>query len=100
MHYEDYADILDLILKQVVNDGKGIEINTSGYAYKLESSIPSLDIIKRYKELGGEFITMASDAHTVERVADKFDQAVQILKKAGFKRVTYFSNRKPFFQEI
>jgi histidinol-phosphatase (PHP family) len=100
MPYTSYADILDLILKQVVADGKGIEINTSGYAYKLGSSIPDLDIIKRYKELGGEIITLGSDAHTLERVADQFEQAVKVLKQAGFMHVAYFKQRKPIFKVL
>lgn len=100
MPYDTYADLIDLILKQIILDGKGIEINTSGYAYKLGSPIPDLDTIKRYRELGGEIITLGSDAHTIERVADKFDQAVKVLKQAGFKYVAYFRQRKPIFEEL
>lgn len=98
MPYEQYSDILDLILKKVIEDGKGIEINTSGYAYKLGTPIPELDIIKRYKALGGEIITIGSDAHMVERVGDSFEFAVSMLKKSGFKYAAYFKDRKPTFE--
>ena len=50
----DYPDIFDAILKKIIQTGKGIEINTSGFSYKLSSTIPDIDIIKRYKQLGGQ----------------------------------------------
>ena len=100
MPYSQYSDILDIILKKVIVDGKGIEINTSGYAYKLGTPIPEIDLIKRYKQLGGEIVTLGSDAHTVERVGDCFDIAASLLKQAGFEYVAYFKNRKPIFERI
>jgi histidinol-phosphatase (PHP family) len=100
MPYNRYADMLDMILEKVIADGKGIEINTSGYAYKLGTPIPDVDIIKRYKELGGEIITIGSDAHGAERVADHFEQAVMLLKQVGFTHVAYFKQRQPLFEQI
>lgn len=98
MPYRQYHDILDMILKKIIEAGKGIEINTSGFFYKLGTPIPELDIILRYKQLGGEIITIGSDAHTVARVGDSFDQAKKILKHAGFKYSAYFHNRKSVFE--
>ena len=46
--------------------GKGIELNTGGFKYGLGHPNPCEDIIKRYKELGGEIITLGSDAHKCE----------------------------------
>ncbi len=100
MPYDQYSDILDMILSHVIEDGKGIEINTSGYAYKLGTPIPEFDIIKRYKQLGGEIITMGSDAHKVERIGDSFELAASILKQAGFNYVAYFKNRKPILEPL
>lgn len=100
MPYVQYADIIDKILKQVISAGKGIEINTSGYVYNLGTPLPDIDIIKRYKKLGGKIITIGSDAHTVERVAEHFDWVIDALKQVGFTQVAYFKQRKPIFQEI
>lgn len=100
MPYKEFSDAIDRILKKVIEDGKGIEINTSGFAYKLGSTIPEIDIIVRYKQLGGEIITIGSDAHTKERVADNFDQALAILQHVGFNYVAYFKNRKPVFNKL
>ena len=63
MPFKNYDDIIEAILKWLIEHGKGIEINLSGYTYRLGSAIPEADIVKRYKELGGEIITLGSDAH-------------------------------------
>ena len=55
--------MIQLIFKTIIPKGKGIEVNTSGFAYGLDSAMPSIDILKLYKELGGEIITVGSDAH-------------------------------------
>lgn len=98
--YSAYADIIDDILREVINQGKGIEINTAGYKYGLGFAHPHPDIIKRYKELGGEIITMGSDGHTPEYVAYEFDKARDVLLNNGFKYYTEFKNRKPKFCKL
>ena len=60
LEYEDYSDIIDEILKVLVSKGKGLDINTSGYRYGLGRTNPQLDIVKRFKELGGEIVTVGS----------------------------------------
>jgi len=100
MPYADYSDIIDAILKKVIADGKGIEVNTSGYRKGLNSPIPSFDILKRYRELGGEIITLGSDSHDVTTIGDRFDFVKTKLSEIGFKRVAYFEKRKPVFIKI
>jgi histidinol-phosphatase (PHP family) len=100
MSYADYADILDAILRCVIQSGKGIEINTSGYRYDLGSMIPDLDVVKRYKELGGQIITIGSDSHSKERLGEFFKKGLDVLCAAGFDYVTYFEKRKPIFVRL
>lgn len=98
LKYNDYADILDQILKAIIDKGKGIEINTSGLRTDLHSTIPGIDIIKKYFELGGEIITIGSDAHRTEHLGHSFKVATEYLKEIGFKYVTHFEHRKPVFE--
>ena len=58
--YQDYADLIEEILKTIIEDGKGIEVNTGGYKYGLGYPNPHPDILKRYLELGGEILTIGS----------------------------------------
>lgn len=100
LRYNDYAEILDKILKAIIEKGKGIELNTSGLRTDLHSSIPGLDIFKRYFELGGEIITIGSDAHHTDHLGHSFKEATQCLKEIGFKYVTHFKERKPVFEKL
>lgn len=100
LKYVDYAEIIEEILKTLINKNKGIEINTSGYRYKLNQTYPQYEILKRYKELGGEIITIGSDAHTPDYIGDHFDVAYDMLEKAGFKYISRFENLKPLFISI
>lgn len=95
--YSKYQDILDAILQELIKRNIGIEINTGGFAYGLGQPNPCPDIIRRYRELGGEIITLGADAHTPERIAYDFDKASQILKNCGFSHYTVFHQRKPKF---
>lgn len=95
--YEDYADLLDTILKKIIEGGHGIEINTGGLRRGLESVNPDEAIVKRYRELGGEIITAASDAHEPSIIADHFEVTEAVLKRCGFRYYTVFSGRKPEF---
>lgn len=98
--YQKYRDIIDEILSLLIEKGKGIEINTGGFKYGLGHPNPTEDIIARYRELGGEIITIGADAHKPEHVAFDFDKVPQILKDAGFKYFTVFKERKPEFIKL
>lgn len=98
--YQAFSDYIDEILRKLINMGKGIEINTGGYKYGLGTTNPSEDIIKRYKELGGEIITFASDAHTPEYIASNFDKAAHILINSGFKYYNIFIQREAIFRKL
>ena len=98
--YRKYADVIDEILRVLISRGKGIEINTGGFAKGLQHPNPTEDIIKRYHELGGEIITTGADAHTPQMVAYRFEKLEAILSEAGFRYYTVFRNRVPEFIRI
>ena len=95
--YSKYSDIIDEILRRLIAKGKGIEINTAGFKYGLGHPNPTEEIICRYRELGGEIITIGADGHKPEHVAYDFNKVPDILKAAGFKYYTVFKDRKPDF---
>ena len=95
--YKKHADQVDAVLKLLIEKGKGIEINTGGYKAGLSEPNPCHDVLRRYKELGGEIITMGSDAHTTEYVAYRFADAKEVLRECGFRYFTVFRERKAEF---
>ena len=96
----DYKDVIDEMLKTIIENGKGIECNTSGYKYGLAVPHPKIEILKRYRELGGELITIGSDAHKTEHIAYEFQKAHKILKELGFSYYTVYKNCKPEFIKL
>lgn len=98
--YGRYQDILDEILRTILDKGMGIEINTGGYRYGLGEPNPCGRILRRYRELGGEIITVGADAHAPEQIAFSFDKAAALLSDCGFRYYTVFHNRKPEFIKL
>ena len=95
--YQKYSDIIDCILKRLIDLGKGIELNTAGFKYGLGHPNPTEDILKRYHELGGEILTIGADGHKPEHIAYDFAKVPAILNETGFRYYTVFKNRKPEF---
>lgn len=98
--YADHADILDEILRLLITMEKGLEVNTGGFRCKLGAPNPSFEILKRYHELGGERITIGSDAHKTDDIASHFDILSDMLKEIGFKYYCVYTNRRPDFFKL
>ena len=56
---------------------------------------PLPEILARYRELGGELITIGSDAHVPEKVAGRFKETADILRSLGFTHYAVYKERKP-----
>ena len=95
--FEKVRPIVTEILKTVIQDGKGLELNTSYRRYGLMDTTPSVEILKLYRELGGEIVTMGSDAHAAEYVGGFMDEARDVLRDCGFRYFTVFRGRKAGF---
>lgn len=93
----DYRELTDEILKKLIGMGKGIELNTAGLKYGLGWAHPHPEVLSRYRELGGEIITVGSDGHMGGHIAYDFGKAEDILKAAGFEYYTVFRSRKAEF---
>ena len=99
--YSQFADELDSILRFLAQEGKALEINTNTYRER-NGHTPQLDIeiLKRFKELGGEAVSFGSDAHEAWRIAENFEQYRQVVKNCGFNYLVYYKNRQPHFYSI
>lgn len=86
-----YRDQIRQILRLAIDSGRGIEINT-WKGQTLEAWIP---LLKDYKQLGGEIITVGSDAHAPAPLARGVREAYQIMQDCGFRYVAVYHQRKP-----
>lgn len=96
--YEEHREIIDEILKVLAAKGKGLEMNTSGVD-RCGGFLPSADMFARFKEFGGEIVTVGSDAHRCDRVGQYSAEACEILQEI-FGHVCTFENRKPIFHKL
>ena len=88
-------DLVQEILKTLVERGKALEINTSGYQNPGHEPLPPEYIVKRYRELGGELITIGTDAHEPNNIAAGLEQGMALLRRCGFRYLTGYEKRKP-----
>lgn len=98
--YERYQDLLDSLLKTAIEDGKGIECNSAGFRKGLGEPNPCRGILKRYRELGGEILTVGSDAHAPEDLGADFQRVRDLLSDCGFHYYTTFKDRSPEFHKL
>lgn len=98
--YEEHRDIFDEILRLLIENGKGLELNTGGLKSGLRDLHPCLGVLKRYKELGGEIITIGSDAHDATTIGAHFHRAEEALLACGFTYYTVFEKRVAEFKRL
>ena len=91
----DYYDIFKELLTVIIDKGKGIEVNTGSLYKGFDFPHPHELLLKLYKQLGGEIITIGSDAHKPQHLGYGFDKAEAILQKCGFQHYTLFAGGKP-----
>lgn len=94
-NYSEFADIIDAILRTLIRKDKALEVNTMGNKHKLNGPNPSYEVLSRYFELGGELLTIGSDAHTPGNIGYYFDETEAKLREIGFKSYTVFKKRQP-----
>lgn len=94
-----HGDRIEHLLKTIVQNGKGIEINCSGLRDGC-GPFPSEEILRLYRSLGGEIITIGSDAHRPQDAGKCLAQGQEILKACGFDYIAVFTKRKPAFIPI
>ncbi|NMA33914.1 MAG: histidinol-phosphatase HisJ family protein [Clostridiaceae bacterium] len=100
LRYTDYSDLFDMIFKKLIEHGRGFELNTGTYRAERPDVVYDAEILKRYRQLGGELICLGSDAHQADHIAARFGHFAQLLRDAGFKYTVHFENRKPVFDKL
>jgi histidinol-phosphatase (PHP family) len=96
-----FADYARAALRKLAGMGKGLEVNTSSYRKGLgERTTPPLFALRLFRELGGEVVTIGSDAHNVHDVGRDWERGRALLEAAGFRYLATFRDRKPTFIKL
>jgi histidinol-phosphatase (PHP family) len=97
---EPWAEPIREALRRLIAGGRGLEINTSGIRTGAGEPCPGLAILRWYRELGGEILTLGSDCHRVEQVGVGLEVGAELARAAGFRRVCTFARRQPVWREL
>lgn len=93
--YRDFSDIFDEMFRYLISEGKALEINTKSYQdHKGRHPQPDPEVFLRYRELGGEIISLGSDSHDPQRPGDRFDSFAEFLRHLGFRWTAHFEKRR------
>ena len=93
--YKDFSDILDTLFRYLIQNGKALEINTKqSTGGSSRPTILDKDLLLRYRELGGEILSLGSDSHVPEGVADRFTEYAAFLKSLGFRWSAHYEKRQ------
>ena len=97
LKYAMFPELFDDIFRHLVHSGRSMEINTSAWR---DDPAWGLDIFTRYRELGGEYVTIGSDAHQPVKVGNRAKEAMELARAAGIRYVATFKEMKPIMHRI
>lgn len=98
--YEKGREQFEPVLKRIIEKGIALEVNTSGLRQRDGCTFPHTDLIKFYRELGGELVTVGSDAHYACDLASDIADIYKLLKELGFENAVTFRERKPVYHKL
>lgn len=88
-----FDEEINQILSKIKVKNLTVEVNTSGYNHPAQEAYPSPDILTKCCEQGIN-ITLGSDAHHPANVGQHYDRIVPVLRSAGYRHLTTFTQRK------
>ena len=92
LHYLEHSKLWDQVFQILIDGNKAIEINTR--RLDLPSAVESLTVLyKRFKDLGGRYVTLGSDAHYPEHVGRRMQEAMAVARECNLQPV-YFKERE------
>lgn len=91
----NFAGKIERILNRLIQSGRALELNTSGLRQPYGVTLPDKFCVDLYRSLGGELITLGSDAHRGADVAAGIEDGLRLIKAAGFDKYYVYRNRKP-----
>lgn len=95
-----YSDIIFESFKNMAQKDIALEINCSDVNKNLFDTMPNLKLIKLFKQAGGKYISLGSDAHIASNIAKGLEKGIENAKVAGFDSVVYFKNHCPITVEF
>jgi len=80
-------------LDRIARTGVAMELNTSGLLKSVPEMNPGPRMLELIRERGIP-VVLGADAHRPSRVADRYEEALQMLADLGFRTVSFFLGRR------
>lgn len=95
-----YYEQIDNIFNILIRNNKALEINVSGIFKELKTTLPDEALVKRFHDLGGKYITIGTDSHSIDFVGKGIEEGIAVAKRAGFTQYAIYENRQPVMIDI
>lgn len=94
MYYREQSEAFDRLFGIMIERQVSLELNIGSQRAKeadgTPMGLPDPAILKRYRELGGELVSLGSDAHHAGYVGRHFKESADYLEALGFGYLTHF----------
>lgn len=94
--FDSFAAEVEEILRILIGKGLGIEVNTN----RGGTPLPDGKWLRMYRALGGEIITLGTDAHTPEFAGRAVRECQALLRECGFTRFCTFEKQTPIWHKL
>lgn len=98
--FQPFEERCRAVFRALIDSGRGIELNVSGLYRDDSDAMPDLKLLKLYREMGGEIVTIGSDAHSAKDVGRGICEGQALLREAGFRYMTCYLERRPRFERL
>lgn len=95
-----FEDEVRVVLKALVARGMALEVNTSGLRQAPGETYPALTVLRWYREIGGEVVTIGSDAHHARQLASGLLEGEALVRAAGFRAIVTYEQRQARFLDL
>ncbi len=93
--FDPFIERVKEVYGKLIHKGISLELNCSGLRQSIGEVLPNKSLLDLYKQMGGELITIGSDAHSCEDLGKGLGDGLEILSEIGFTHYATYINRKP-----
>ncbi len=90
----DFEEMIRPVLRRCIERGIALDINTAAIRRGTKVLTPGMEVLSWYHAMGGDRITLGSDAHRPEHVGADLHLALDAARRAGLRYLTFFEARE------
>ena len=94
--FDGFEAEMEDIFRTIIPKGIGIELNTN----RGNTPLPDAKWLKLYRGMGGEVITLGTDAHAPDAVGCAIREGQALLRECGFRRFCTFRQGQPVWHDL